>query len=133
MSYCRIPKCEEATTRNTYDSARSSFDEASSIQRIYERHSCDIDSSLNEIELFQDRYYIEGLTYDELLNREKVITENDRRLTPLDKFLIIRGLEQYCHKFRILGAKTVKDLKYLDSADFIEIGITKRQLLIKID
>ena len=120
MSYCGISKCGE-NSRNTYDSARSSFDEAAPIERAYEHHSCDID------------VYIDGVTYDDLLNSNQKIISYDRELTPLDKFLKIRGLERYSDKFRRLGAKTVKDLKYLDTKDFIEIGITKKQLLIKIE
>tara|TARA_Y100000389_G_scaffold205036_1_gene262261 strand:+ start:3143 stop:3535 length:393 start_codon:yes stop_codon:yes gene_type:complete len=130
MSYCGISKCGE-NSRNTYDSARSSFDEAAPIKREYEHHCSDIDiDGVTYDDLLND---IDGVTYDDLLNRNQKIISYDRELTPLDKFLKIRGLERYSDKFRRLGAKTVKDLKYLDTKDFIEIGITKKQLLIKIE
>ena len=126
MPYCREYKCGEIN-RNTYDSTCSSFDEANNLEREYERHSCDIDCSMNDIDNLPT-------TYEQIINSRNIVNINfGRKQTPLDIFLKVRGLESYAQKFYCLGARTVRDLKYLEESDFREIGISKKKLLITID
>ena len=135
MPYCREYKCEE-TNRNTYESTRSSFDEATYLERLQERHSCDIDCSMNDIYSYHDSHDIDNspITYDQIINSRNMVNTNyGRNQTPLDIFLKVRGLESFSDNFYSLGAKTVRDLKYLEKSDFREIGISKKKLLIKID
>ena len=135
MQYCRGNECQEIN-RNTYESNRSSFDDATYLEREYERHSCDIDSSMNDIYLYHDCHDIdnEAITYDQIINSRNIVNiDYGRRQTPLDIFLKVRGFESYAQKFYCLGARTVRDLKYLEDSDFREIGLDKNKLLIKID
>ena len=137
MSYCKVYKCDNNNNnRDTYESNYGTLDEASYLERIYERHSCDIDCSMNDTYSYHDSHDIDNLptTYDQIINSKKIIhIDYGRRQTPLDIFLKVRGLESYSQNFYSLGAKTVRDLKYLEDSDFKEIGISKKKLLIEID
>tara|TARA_B100000902_G_C27213695_1_gene865802 strand:- start:633 stop:1025 length:393 start_codon:yes stop_codon:yes gene_type:complete len=130
MSYCNVYKCDN--NRDTYESNNSTLDEASYL----ERHSCKTDCSMNDIYSYHESHDIDNLpiTYDQIINSRKTIhIDYGRRQTPLDIFLKVRGLESYSQKFYSLGAKTVRDLKFLEDSDFREIGISRKKLLIEIE
>ena len=135
MLYCREYECQ-GINRNTYESTRSSFDDATYLEREYKRHNDYIDNSMNATYSYHDSHDIdnEAITYDQIINSRNIVNiDYGRRQTPLDVFLKVRGFESYAQKFYCLGARTVRDLKYLEESDFREIGLDKNKLLIKID
>ena len=117
------PKCVSDIQRTTYDSARSSFDQPIAIQKDKDgtKIFCDIDSPPSPI------------TYEDLLAHHPFMVDEQKTESSLDIFLRVRGLESYALKLKQLGAKTVKDLNYLDETNIEEIGISKRDLMIKFE
>lgn len=131
--------CERNTCSNfdrtTYDSIRSSFDDAAFIER-----TCTTPQRERELGIKECVDIDKPTTYNQRLDETKspkggaaCLHGWEREPTSLDVYLHVRGFSDLRDPLYELGARRVHDLQYLDETDFESLGISKRTFMIQVD